>query len=335
MTKVSVVIPCLNEERYVIQSLESVIHQDYPSSKLEVYYVDGGSTDSTLSLLADIAKKYDWISIIDNPNKTVPFALNLGIKKATGDLIMRMDVHSHFPPDYISKIVSWHEYLEVDNVGGICHTDVLHQNKISEAIKLVMADKYGVGNSTFRVGTKVLSEVDTVPFGCYKREVFDRIGYFDERLTRNQDIEFNERLKRNGGLIYLVPDVHCTYFARDTYSSLFSNRFKTGMWIVKTSALTRNLRNLSIRHFVPLIFVLAVLLPLLLSFIYLPFAAISALVLLLYILVLGKRAYTIKTAPTKTSFVFLGFLMLHFSYGLGSFYGLKYVIPLYSKGGKK
>lgn len=329
--KVSILIPCYNEVRYISQSIASVVSQDFPKEELEVFYIDGGSTDGTIELLKEAIASHKHIHLLHNLSKTVPYALNLGIQASKGAYIVRMDVHSNFPEDYISKLIDWHNYLDADNLGGVCYTDVQKKTNASAAIKLVMSDKFGVGNSTFRVGSRILSEVDTVPFGCYKREVFDKVGLFDERLTRNQDIEFNKRLKRAGGSIYLVPDVHCTYFARDTFKSLFKNRFRTGYWIIKTSFLTKNLKNLSVRHFVPLVFVLSLLFPILLSFLWIWFLAVSVVVILSYLILMIKRSVKISRNHTPWIFTFFGFFLLHFSYGLGSIFGLKNIFLYFKK----
>jgi glycosyltransferase involved in cell wall biosynthesis len=334
MKKVSVVIPCLNEVNFIDESIASVLRQDFPIEQLEVFFVDGGSTDGTRQILEEVAEKHPHIFLLDNPNRTVPFALNAGIRNATGDFVLRLDVHSSFPESYISKLMDWHTYLDADNLGGICFTDVQRKNPISEAIKLVMSDQFGVGNSTFRVGSNKLLEVDTVPFGCYKRDVFERIGYFDERLTRNQDIEFNKRLKRNGGTILLVPDVTCTYFARDTFGLLFANRFKTGMWIVKTSCLTKSFKNLSVRHFIPFAFVAGLLGSLGLSLFWNGFLILFFLIFGSYVFLMAKRAIKITNENTKWYLVFIAFFVLHFSYGLGSLRGFQF-LPLYFKDNKK
>jgi glycosyltransferase involved in cell wall biosynthesis len=320
--RVSVIIPCFNERSYIQQNVEAVVGQTFNKENLEVFYIDGGSQDGTIEILETYAKTHKWLHILNNPQKTVPFALNTGIAAASGDLIIRMDVHTYFPPNYIEKLVDWMQYLDADNIGGVCYTDVLQKNKISEAIRIVMSDRYGVGNSMFRLGSNKLREVDTVPFGCYKKDVFDRIGNFDVRLERNQDIEFNKRLKRADGKIYLLPDVHCTYFSRDTLLGLFKNRFKTGKWIVTTSFLTKSLRNLSLRHFIPLIFVLSMLLPMVLSIVFPLGWIITIAVFLAYLFVLGNRAQRLKNPSTSTSHIFIAFSVLHFSYGLGSLVGL-------------
>jgi glycosyltransferase involved in cell wall biosynthesis len=327
---VTVLIPCLNEGKYISQSISSVVNQDFPIEELEVFYIDGGSVDETLDTIKAAEAKYSHIKLLHNPNQTVPYALNIGIRASKGEFILRMDVHSSFPPDYISKLIDWHDYLEAENLGGVCFTDVQQKTKSSAAIKLVMSDRFGVGNSTFRVGARVLSEVDTVPFGCYKREVFEKIGLFDERLTRNQDIEFNKRLKRMGGTIYLVPDVQCTYFARDTFKSLFKNRFKTGYWIVKTSFLTKNFRNLSVRHFVPLVFVLSLIIPTLLGFVAPFFFFLSFLAIFSYLYLMTRRSIKISRGVTIWPYTLFGFFVLHFSYGLGSLIGLQN-LPFYFK----
>jgi glycosyltransferase involved in cell wall biosynthesis len=321
--KVSIIIPCYNESKYIAQSVRSVINQDYPVENIEVFYIDGGSTDGTIETIQKLTRRFPHIKLLHNKHKTVPYALNQGIRAAKGSYILRMDVHSDFPVDYVSKLIDWHGYLDADNLGGVCYTDVQLKSKSSEAIKLVMSDRFGVGNSTFRVGARTLLEVDTVPFGCYRREVFDKIGLFDERLTRNQDIEFNKRLKRLGGTIYLVPNVYCTYFARDTFKALFKNRFRTGYWIVKTSFLTKSFKNLSVRHFVPLLFVATLLGPILFGLVWPGFFIVALTTFLLYLLVMTKRSIKISNGNTPWIYVLFGFFVLHFSYGLGSLFGIQ------------
>lgn len=316
----SVIVPIYNEERYITKCIESILEQDYPKTDLEVLFVDGMSTDRTREIVEEYAKKYSYIKLLDNPEKIVPCAMNIGIKESKGQLVMRLDGHALFPSNYFSDIVEWHSKLpEAWNIGGVCDTKVVNSNNVSEAIALVMSDKFGVGNSIFRTGSeKEFLLVDTVPFGCFKSSVFDKVGLYNEKLVRVQDIEFNKRIKKAGGLIYMIPSIHCTYIPRDNYKAFYKNRYLTGYWVIKTCFLTQTVNNLGLRHFIPSCFVVSLFLPLLLGLFWWPFFLISAAVILLYCGCMLVRSVQIKTPKTTVWSLFKAFCCIHFSYGLGS-----------------
>jgi len=229
MKTVSVIIPCRNESANVTDCIESILKQDYPHSQMEVLIVDGMSTDGTREILNNYSVKYDFIKIIDNQKLIVPTALNIGIQKSTGEIIIRLDMHTIYAPNYISTLVNNLLKLNADNVGCVCKTDVKELTPKSLAIKNVLSSRFGVGNSSFRVGIDKVQKADTVPFGCYPRQIFERFGLFNERLVRNQDIEFNSRITNSGGSIYLLPDELCTYYARATFSALAKNSYSNGI----------------------------------------------------------------------------------------------------------
>src|SRR5690606_15530744 len=155
--------------------------------------------DGTMEIVRDFIKDYSFITLLINEDKTVPYALNQAINNCTGEYIIRLDVHSKIPENYFSKLVSSAISTGSDNIGTICITAVKNENPKSSAIRKVLSNKLGVGNSHFRIGTKTAVEVDTVPFGCYKKTVFENLGLFNVNLTRNQDIELNKRIKKSGG----------------------------------------------------------------------------------------------------------------------------------------
>ena len=325
----SVIIPVYNEARYIMACLESVVANNFADMEYEILVVDGGSSDPTVAMVAAFAAEHPEVSLLHNPDKTVPFALNLGIGAARGEYIARIDAHAQYPADYFKTLVEWHEKLgDADNVGCACRTDVLRKTPFSNAIKTVMSDRFGVGGSLFRTGSPVLKEVDTVPFGCYKRAVFEKYGMFDTRLTRNQDIELNKRIVNGGGKIYLIPDITCTYFARDSIGAFAGNRYLTGQWIVKTAWLTRSFRSLSGRHFVPLLFVLSLL--------FSVFGGLAddclfypgGVALLLYFGLMGTRSLVLSHKVPDTAWYHLlgAFTLLHISYGIGSIAGLLTVL---------
>lgn len=317
---ISVIIPLYNEEKYIAKCIESIIAQDYPKDDMEILFIDGMSNDNTREIVSQFQISYPFIQLLDNPKKIVPCAMNIGIKAAKGDIIIRLDGHALYPSNYFSQLVEWHNKLpDAWNVGGVCDTKVVNSTPESEAIAKVMSDKFGVGNSTFRTGSeKEYLEADTVPFGAYKSFVFDKIGLYNEQLARVQDIELNKRLKHAGGKIYLVPAIHCTYIPRDNYIAFYRNRFLTGYWVIKTCFITKTTKNLGIRHFIPALFVLALTLPLLLGIIWWPFFLVSAAVALLYLGVMLVRSIMINDEKTNVWALLRAFCCIHFSYGLGS-----------------
>ena len=316
----TVICPIYNEEKYIARCIESIMAQDYPKDDLEVLFVDGMSTDRTREIIASYLPQCPYLRVLDNPHKIVPYAMNKGISEAKGDIIMRLDGHSLYPSNYFSELVKWHTNLpDAWNIGGVCETKVVNSNKTSEAIAKVMSDKFGVGNSTFRTGSdKKYLEVDTVPFGCYKSFVFDRIGLYNEKLVRVQDIELNKRLTHAGGKIYMVPSIHCTYIPRDNYRDFYKNRYQTGYWVIKTCFITHTTKNLGLRHFIPAGFVLALLMPLLLGFLWWPLFLVSPFVALLYLGCMTMRSIQIKDEKTSVWHLLKAFCCIHFSYGMGS-----------------
>ena len=315
----SVICPIYNEENYIAQFLDSLLKQDYPKEDLEILLVDGMSKDRTREIVTGYTAKYPFIRIIDNPDKIVPYAMNRGIGAARGDVIMRLDAHASYQPDYFSVLVKGLRRLNADNVGTVCRTDVLNKTPKTLAIREVLGNKIGVGNSTFRTGIDHEQEVETVPFGCWPREVFEKYGKYDVRLVRNQDIELNKRIKRGGGKIYILPDTYCTYLARETWRGVAKNNYGNGMWNILTVWYTKMFTSLSIRHFIPLLFLLSLIVPLMLTFFWWPFALISAASLLAYT---GLLTFvSVKLAAQKQLnffYLLITFFVLHFSYGWGS-----------------
>ena len=319
----SVICPIYNEEKYIAKCIDSILAQDYPKDDLEVIFVDGMSKDRTREIVAEYTEQYPFIRLIDNPDKIVPPAMNKGILASKGDVIMRLDAHSTYASNYFSVLVNALNKLGADNVGAVCKTDVLNKTPKTLAIKEVLSNKFGVGNSTFRTGVDQVMEVDTVPFGCWRRDVFDKYGLYDVRLVRNQDIELNKRILRGGGKIFIVPDTYCTYLARESYRALAKNNYGNGKWNILTVFYTKQFDSLSIRHFVPLAFVLSLIVPVLFSILYCPLILISVLSLFAYVTLLGTISAKISISK-KLNFVYLlaSFIVLHLSYGWGSLVGL-------------
>jgi len=323
MEIISVIIPCRNEEKYIADCLDSVVKTDYPKDCMEVFVIDGQSSDTTRKIVESYTKKFNFIHLMLNKNLTVPYAMNMGIKESRGNYIIRLDAHGVFPNNYFSELVNSSKKLDADNIGATWITDVKNKNPKTNAIKTVLCSKFGVGDSIFRIGgIDQAMEVDTVPFGCYKRDVFNKIGFYNYRLTRNQDIELNKRLKRSGGRIYLLPDLFSIYYARETFWGIANNNFGTGLWNILTVYITRRVTSLSLRHFIPLLFLLSLFLPLI-SMIWIPSLGYVALIsFVLYILTLGTVSLKITKKGISFYYTAWAFLVLHFSYGFGSLLGI-------------
>ncbi len=319
----TIICPIYNEEKYIARCIESIMQQDYPKDGLEVLFVDGMSTDRTREIIAQYQLQCPYLRVLDNPHKIVPYAMNKGISEAKGDIIMRLDAHSTYATNYFSAITKRLKEFDAENVGCVCKTDVLNKTPKTLAIREVLSNKFGVGNSDFRTGIDGFKEVDTVPFGCWPKRVFEKYGLYDVRLVRNQDIELSKRIINGGGKIIIIPDTYCTYMARETFGGLAKNNFGNGKWNILTVYYTHNMKSLSLRHFIPLLFVLGLIVPTLVGIFWHPALWLTAAVAVAYLCALG--AVSVKLAISKhLNFFYLlwGFITLHCSYGFGSLVGL-------------
>jgi glycosyltransferase involved in cell wall biosynthesis len=318
---VSVAIPCRNEREYIGACLESILSGDYPRHRLEILVADGQSEDGTREIVAEYAARYSCITVIENPKRNTPAALNAAIRLASGSIIVRMDAHVLYPPDYISRLVSALEETGADNVGGVLETVPADGSAAARAIAIGLSHRFGVGNSYFRTGTRGRREVDTVPFGCYRREVFERIGLFDEELIRNQDDELNFRLIRHGGRVLLTPDVSCRYFARRSFRHLSRMYYQYGYF--KPLVARKVGRVMTVRQLVPSILLIALVNSAALSFAVPGAGAAFACIAALYggaVLVCSALAAggDMRCGAALTAV----FPILHFSYGLGFLRGI-------------
>lgn len=319
---VSILIPCRNEEAYIAGCLDSILKSDYPQDRLELLVADGMSSDRTREILASYAARHPSVVVLDNPRLTTPAALNAAIRAASGDIVIRMDVHVLYPPDYIGRLVEGLEETGADNVGGVIETVPAEDTPIARAIALGMSHPFGVGNSHFRTGSRLRREVDTVPFGCYRREVFARVGLFDEELIRNQDDEFNFRLIRRGGRVLLLPEVSCRYFARRSLRQLSRMYYQYGYF--KPLVARKVGRVMTGRQLVPSMLVVALVgtggLGLWLPAAGAAFALISGIYALF---VLGCSALGARGQGFRCGMVLAAvFPVLHFSYGVGFLRGM-------------
>lgn len=323
--EISVLIPLRNEEAYIDDCVASILSQDIPLEDVEILFIDGASTDRTVELLQGYARQHPQIHILHNPNRTVPYAMNIGIRECRGAYIVRLDAHSTYPTNYISKCLHALRTQDCDNAGGLFVTH--GRSFMGKAIAGALSSFFGVGNAQFRLGRES-GYVDTVPFGTFRRELFDRVGLYDERLTRNQDNELNYRIRKNGGKIYLDTSIHIDYYTRDTLPSLMRMGFLNGAWNVVTMALCPG--SMGLRHFIPLLFTLFVVcVPLLywwtgFSF----FSVLLGIVLGAYLMLDGFYAYSVaqKIGMKYLPVLPLIFPAFHLSYGVGSLRGV-FMLP--------
>ncbi len=325
MKTISVIIPCRNEEKYIEKCIQSVLEQDYPKENTEIFFVDGMSMDKTREIIQEYSDRYSCIKLVDNPQKTVPYALNKAIENSIGDIIIRLDAHAIFPKDYFSTLVSYLIDLKVDNVGGVVKTLPMNDRGVAKAIATALSSKFGMGDSSFRVGANEIKKVDTVPFGCFRRSIFDKIGLFDVELTRNQDDEFNARIIKNGGKIFLIPSVIIGYYARDTVSKVRRMFYQYGMF--KPLVNKKIGSPTTLRQFFPLLFVIGLFVGAILSFVHPVFLVMYLSVILFYFVL--SLIFAIKDCKrdfAQVLYLPMIFFLIHFSYGWGYLRGIMKLI---------
>jgi len=324
LPRVSVIVPCRNEARFIARCLESIVANDYPRDKLEILVVDGMSDDQTWNIVGDIARERPEVKGLRNPRLITPAALNLGISHARGEIVFRIDAHARVARDYLRLCVEGLRKHEADNIGGAMETLPAHDGLVAKAIAASMSHPFGVGNSDFRVGTEQVIATDTVFGGCYRREVFERIGLFNERLMRTQDMEFNQRLRKAGGRILLDPTIRCCYYASPDLKSFARHNFDDGMWAILPFAHSEVVP-VRIRHLVPGAFTGAIILSSILGIWLEPLRFL--LVAMMGIYVAASLVSSIHIAWRKHDFRYACLLPLvlgirHFAYGFGSLYAV-------------
>ena len=319
--RVSVIMPCRNERAHIRQCLASVLASALPPGELEVLVVDGASTDGTADLVREIARSEPRVRLLDNPARIVPTALNRAIREANGDIIVRLDAHNEYTPEYIPRLVGWLERTGADNVGGAWVTRPGASTPVARGIACALSHPFGIGNAKYRLGVTEPMQVDTVPFGCYRRDVFDRIGLFDEELVRNQDDEFNLRLIRAGGTILLVPDVVSFYHARTSFPQLARMYYQYGYY--KPLVIRKVGAVMTARQLAPAALVLGFLALVAASIVRIAIVPLLAVAVSFYLCaaaIAAARAARGMGWRTAAS-AFLAFPILHFGYGIGFLWG--------------
>lgn len=308
---VSIIIPVYNEERYIRRCIESLIVQNYAIEDSEWIFIDGVSEDRTKEIIESYEDNYP-ITVLINKRRITPASLNMGIQASRGNYIIRMDAHAAYPSDYVSKCIEILEQTGADNVGGIIET--AGNGFLGGAIAKVLSSRFGVGDSSFRTGG-TNGYVDTVPFGAFRRDVFDTIGNFNEDLLRSEDNDINARIIASGGKVYLSQDIHSTYYCRDSVKGVLKQGIQNGNALFQT--LKVNPKAMKIRHYIPFLF--------LLSLICFPIIAIWA-VPIRYLFAAECACYSaldiwfsFVKPKAKYGFITLWlFPLFHISYGFGS-----------------
>lgn len=319
---VSVVIPVRNEQKYIRSCLDSVLLQDYPKSKLEVVLAVGPCIDDTEKIIAEYCSQYSYIKAISNPKGTISCGVNLAIKAAIGEYIVRFDAHSEFAHDYVSKCIEYHLKTGAANVGG--PTVVRGRNAVGRAVAAAYYSPFALGGGKQHIAD-FEGYGDTVSFGSFKKSTAERVGLFDERLILNEDDDFNFKIAETGGKIFITSKIRSIYYPRDSYSRLIKQYYGYGHW--KVAVIKKHKRPARISHLIPLAFVLFLIV----------FGALSVAfpivrwgyfsVLAMYLMLDVLASFTLK-AEDKQDGIMLRFrlvlihFLLHISYGVGFLTGI-------------
>lgn len=322
MHNISIIIPCRNEAKHIAACIESVLQCGFaPQNINEFILCDGNSSDETAAIIQAFAQKYSFIQLVKNPEQTVPYALNRALAQCTAPIIVRFDAHATMQKGYINYGLSILENdATVGNVGGICVNQ--YENEVAECVAAAMQSKFGVGNATFRIADRD-GYVDTVPFGMFRREVFEKTGLFDTMLTRNQDDEMNYRIGVAGYKLYLDRRIKANYMVRGSLTKLWQQYFQYGYFKVLVNRKHQTVT--SVRQLVPMLFVAGIASGLLLSLLSSFFFYIFTIVLSLYTIIGLLAAYQNQGEKANFFRVFTTskcFLILHLSYGLGYWKGI-------------
>jgi len=243
---VSVIVPCRNEIRHIRAFLDSVFSQDLGQIEMEVLVADGMSVDGTRLVLAEFEKQFAALRVLDNPEKIVSTGLNRAIREARGEIIIRMDAHTQFAPDYVRSCVEVLQETNADNVGGPALTHA--EGYVAEAIAHAFQTPFARGGARFR-DPRYEGSADTVAYGCWRKSTLERVGMFDEKFVRTQDYELNVRLVSSGGKVWQSPKITSWYWPRASLSGLFRQYFQYGFW--KVAVIRKHGRPASWRNLVP------------------------------------------------------------------------------------
>ena len=319
--EVAIVIPTLNEERFISRCLNSIIKQTYEFEKMDVMIIDGGSNDKTKDIVAEYQKSHQNIRFIENKKKIQSVAFNIGFKKSTAPYIIRLDAHAEYDSKYISLCI---ENLKQDekrgNVGGRCNILPFNQSIWAQTNAILNHSRFGIGGAAFRVSNEA-HNTDSVPFGAFPRKIIEKIGGMREDLPRGEDNEYNSRIRKAGYKIFFDPNIISSYFARPTLGASCKQMYANGNSIGYLYYIDREA--IGIRHLVPLLFVVSGLFSIIISVLWSPFCYVFCGGLALYLIadamasIMGAKDNVKCTLP-----LFILFFCVHVSYGMGTIAGL-------------
>jgi len=324
MKTVSIIVPCYNEEKTIAKLLDGLRIQQFPIQDLEIIIADGLSEDKTRQVIEAYQQDFPNLSIqiVDNVQKTIPSGLNAAIRAASGEVIIRLDAHSIPATDYIVRCVEHLRQGIAENVGGVWDIQPGSENWIGRSIAAAASHPLGVGDAGYRYSTKP-AYVDTVPFGAYRRDLLEKIGFYDETLLTNEDYELNVRIHQAGGRVYMDPLIRCVYFARPTLSGLAKQYSRYGYW--KAQMLRRYPGTIRWRQALPPLFVLGIPLLILTTPLH-PFFGFSLLfILVVYFGILLLTSIRIALQKRNGAFIMgvpLAVSVMHFCWGGGFLFNL-------------
>ena len=305
---ISVILPVLNEEPHLAESVSAILSQDYIGS-FEIILALGPSRDQTNKIAESLAQRDSRIKLVMNPSGKTAAGLNLAIAASESPVIVRVDGHAKIPNNYLSLAVSILRESGAVNVGGVMAAEGVTNFEI--AVSRAMRSALGVGASRFHTGGNA-GEADTVYLGAFRREAINAVGGFDERYTRAQDWELNHRLRKNGGKIYFDPRLQVTYRPRPNLKKLAKQYFQYGRWrrvVSRSHPGTVNLRYLA-----PPFTLLGTITSLLLGLLIDPFLFIPTAVYGIFLLI-----SSIFISKTIREFILLLAIIptMHFAWGAG------------------
>lgn len=265
---VSVVVPCRNEAGFIARCLESLLANDYPFHRLEILVIDGESDDGTGAIVEELARKNPVVRLVRNPARIIPAAMNTGIRHARGSIILKIDAHADYDSDYLSACVRRMQEYGADCVGGVLTTLPSKPSVVGRVVASVLSHGFGSGDSSFRTGADEPVWADTAAFGCYRRDVFERVGMYDERLVRSSDMDLNTRLRAQGGRILLAPDIRARYYCRAELGDFFRRNLLDGFWALYPIRFGSRLTK--VRHVLPVVCLAAALFLLVVGLLWAP-----------------------------------------------------------------
>ncbi len=321
---VSIIVPCYNEQATIRLLLDAILAQTYPRSQMEVVIADGHSQDKTLEVIAAFQAEHPDLSlrVVDNQRRIIPAGLNLAIAASRGEIIVRLDAHSMPIPEYVERCVQALEDGKGSNVGGVWMIRAAKSGWIAEGIAAAAAHPLGVGDAMYRIASKA-GAVDTVPFGSFRRELIEKIGGFDESLETNEDYEFNTRVRRAGGVVWLDPQIRSTYIARASLDELAKQYWRYGFW--KFKMLRRYPDTVRWRQALPPLFVASLIVLAIFSFFFLLARFILFFEIIFYLLALmaaGIEHAILQRKPLLIPGLMLAILTMHLAWGSGFLWSL-------------